>query len=312
VDDSHPASTRSANRPCVAIAWTAVLLASTLLAVIWGKVDPAGAGDTRWLPASIGVQVGGLFLLVLATLLWPTARPMRLPLVMLLAFLVGWRVLTPLVAQRAEWAGWQAGQPVGVSLATSRLQWLPPAALMTLVAVGAGVGRARLFLARGDWTAPVAPELLFPLKRWRWFPGMFVLVLLLGTVPLVVGEFVLGLPGWVTALGPDFGKADRLLTHFPGIVAGSVLNAAFEEYIFRATLLACFIPAAGVRHALGLTAVLFGLEHWPTAGFGVVHTCYYGWLCGKSMTETRGWSWAVVQHTFGDIPIYALVAMSRP
>jgi hypothetical protein len=67
------------------------------------------------------------------------------------------------------------------------------------------------------------------------------------------------------------------------------------------------------RHALRLTSVLFGLEHRPTFSVpGVALTCYYGWLCARSMTETRGWTWAVVQHTPGDIPMYALVAMARP
>ena len=302
-------------RWCAAIAWAGVLLASTLPGVVWAKASAAqGAGaDPVWLPASIGVQVGGLVVLVLGASLWPAARTMRLPMVMLLAFVVGWRVLTPLVTERAAWGEWQASQPIGLSLATSRLQWVPPAALMTLVAAAAGLGRARLFLTKGDWAAPVVPEPLFPLKGWRWFPGMFVLVLLLGIVPLIVWEFVLGQPGWVSTLRPDFDKADRVLVHFPGIVAGSILNAAFEEYIFRMTLLACFIPAVGTRHALVLTSVLFALEHWPTSSAaGLVQGAYYGWLCAKSMTETRGCTWAIVQHTLGDIPIYALVAMARP
>jgi membrane protease YdiL (CAAX protease family) len=296
----------------VALAWVGTLLASTLPAVIWERLAPDKAGDPVWVPATIWMQVGGLTLLLLVARLWPTARPMRLPLVMLLAFLVGWRVLTPLVTQSAAWAQWQASQPVGTSLATSRLQWLPPAALMTLVAVAAGLSRAELYLVKGDWTAPVVSGLLFPFRGWRWFPGMFVLFLLLGIVTFVLGEFVLGMRGWVTALGPDFSKAERMLVHFPGVVVASVLNAVCEEYLFRVMLLACFIPAAGTRHALGLTAVLFGLEHWPTAGIGIVLACYWGWIYAKSMTETRGWSWAVVQHILGDVPIYALVVMARP
>src|SRR5262249_40890786 len=153
-------------------------------------------------PATIGVQVGGLALLLLVALLWPAARPMRLPLVMLLAFLVGWRVLTPLVTQSAAWARWQASQPAGMALAMARLQWLPPGALMRLVAGGAGLRRAELYLVVGDWTAPVVPEPLFPFRGWRWFPGMFVLFLLLGIATFVLGEFVLGMQGWVTALEP--------------------------------------------------------------------------------------------------------------
>ena len=141
---------------------------------------------------------------------------------------------------------------------------------------------------------------------------MFVLFLMLTLLPLLFGEFVLGMRGWVTSLRPDFDKASRVLVHFPGVLAGSALNAIFEEYIFRIMLLACFIRTVGTGQALLLTAVLFGLEHWPTSGFGIIHTCFWGWLLGKSMTETRGSSWAIVQHLIGDIPIYALVAMARP
>jgi membrane protease YdiL (CAAX protease family) len=183
---------------------------------------------------------------------------------------------------------------------------------MTLVAIAAGLKRAELYLVKGNWAAPVVPDLLFPFPGWCWFPGMFMLFLFLVIVVFVVVEFVVGMQGWVTTLGPDFNKVDRVLVHFPGIVTGSVLNAVCEEYIFRVMLLGCFIPAVGSRHALALTAVLFGLEHWPTAGVTCILTCYLGWIYAKSMTETRGWTWALVQHVLGDTPIYALVAMARP
>jgi membrane protease YdiL (CAAX protease family) len=305
--DQHPARVLN-----VSLAWVGILLASPLSAIVWGQLAQERTRDPLWLPATIWMQVGGLALLLLVTLLRPAARPMRLPLVMLLAFLFGWRVLTPLLAESGAWTQWQANQPVGMSLATSRLQWLPPIALMTLVAVGARLRRAELFLCKGNWSASVSPDPLFPLRGWRWFPGMFVLILLLLAATFVLGEIVLGMRGWVTTLGPDFNKAERVLAHFPGIVAGSVLNAVGEEYIFRVMLLGCFIPAVGIRHALGLTAVLFGLEHWPTAGIAIILTCYGGWIYARSMTETRGWTWALVQHVLADIPIYALVAMARP
>ncbi|MBX3435697.1 MAG: CPBP family intramembrane metalloprotease [Pirellulales bacterium] len=295
----------------VALAWSGMVLASPLPAIVWGEFSSEEARDPRWLPATIWAQISGLTVLLLIALLRPAARPMRLPLIMLLAFLAGWRVLTPLATKSDAWEQWQTNQSVGLSLATSRVQWLPPAALMTLVAVGGGLRRKDLYLTLGDWTAPVMPESLFPFRGWRWFPGMFLLIVFLTAATFLVGEFVLAAPGWITSLGPDFQKADRIRVHFPGIVAGSLLNAVSEECIFRVLLLGCFIPAVGVRQALALTAVLFGLEHWPTAGMGIVLTSYCGWIYGKSMTETRGWSWAMVQHTLADLPIYALVVMAR-
>jgi membrane protease YdiL (CAAX protease family) len=289
-----------------------MVVASPLPAIVCGQFTEDRALDTLWLPTTSGLQVGGLALLLLAALLWSPSRPMRLPLLMLLAFLVGWRVLTPLVTESAAWAQWQANQSIGMSLATSRLQWLPPATLMTVAAVGAGMSRVDLYLVKGNWAAQVSPEPLLPLRGWRWYPGMFVMFLFLTVATFTLVEFVLGMRGWVTALEPDFNKAERVLVYSPGIVAGSILNAVSEEYIFRAMLLGCFIPAVGIRHALGLTAVLFGLEHWPTAGIGIILTCYSGWIYAKSVSETRGWTWALVQHVAADIPIYALVAMARP
>jgi protein-S-isoprenylcysteine O-methyltransferase Ste14/membrane protease YdiL (CAAX protease family) len=302
----HGPSDSCTSDDCVAnvvIAWAGTLLASTLPAIIGTRLMPEQAGSLLRSLVLIGLPVCGLALLLLLALLRPTARPMRLPLLMLLAFLVGWRVLTPQITRSAAWLEWQETQPIGMSLATSRLQWVPPVLLMTLVAWGAGLGRRQMFLAIGHWHAPVIAEALFPLKGWTWFPRMFVLFLFLG--------FVFTVPVWVIAFEPDFTKADRVLVHLPGILSGSALNAMCEEYIFRAVLLGCFIPALGTRHALGLSGVLFGLEHWETAGITALLGCYGGWIYAKSMAETRGWSWALVQHFFGDVPIYAIVAMAR-
>lgn len=308
----HPPNQHSAHGLNIVLAWLGILLASPLPAIVCGQLAQDRTQEPLWLPVTIGVQVGGILLLLVTTLVCSTARPMRMPMTMLLAFLIGWRVLTPLVTEGATWVQWQANQPVGISLATSRLQWLPPAVLMTLVAGGAGMRRTELYLHRGNWAAPAAAEPLFPLQGWRWYPGMFVLFLLLFVGTFFLGEFVLGMRGWVTTLRPNFNNSERVLVHFPGIAAGALLNAVSEEYIFRVMLLGCFIRAVGYHHARGLTAVLFGLEHWPTAGIGIVLTCYGGWIYAKSMTETGGWTWALTQHIISDIPIYALVAMARP
>jgi membrane protease YdiL (CAAX protease family) len=270
------------------------------------QVVPQEGGAPTCPPALALGQAVGVSLLLLAALIRPAGRPMRRPLLALLAFLVGWRLLTPAVFEAAGWAEWVRGLPIGWSLVASRAQWLFPALLMTLVLVGGGRTRRDLFLAAGDWTAPVRPAALFPVRGLTWMHAAVIFTAL----QLVALPVVLAL-----TTGADFGKADRVVVHAPGILAGSALNAACEEYVFRAVPLACFIPAVGVRQAVGLTAVLFGLEHWygqPSGPVGVLITAYGGWWNAKSMVETRGCTWVWVLHTAGDVPIYAFVAMARP
>ena len=156
---SFPSNKPLVPRLNVVLAWAGTLLVSTLPAIIWEQFAPAPAGDLRWMPATIWLQVGAQVLLCGVSLLWTTAKPMRLPMAMLLAFLVGWRVLTPLVAQTDASAQWQARQSIGMSLATSRVQWAFPALVMTLVALASRLSRRELFLTKGDWRAsrPRAP-----------------------------------------------------------------------------------------------------------------------------------------------------------
>lgn len=190
-----------------------------------------------------------------------------------------------------------------MSLTVSRVQWLPPSLCMSACLIGSGCSREDLSLKPGAWRGPVRRDWAFPFRRVTW-PALFVgyAILTCTIAPLV----------WAWDRQPDFADLHQIMGDVPGILAGAVLNAALEELIFRMLLLAVLVPAVGPAHAIALTGILFGLEHCGTAGLlGIALSTYTGWLFAKSMLETAGCRWALLQHTLGDIPVYAIVALGR-
>ncbi len=87
----------------------------------------------------------------------------------------------------------------------------------------------------------------------------------------------------------------NILPVLPVVLLLASLNAFNEEVSYRGALLAPLIGAVGQRHAVLLTAVLFGLAHFygvPYGLIGVVLATFLGWILGKSMIETQGMFWA--------------------
>ncbi len=94
----------------------------------------------------------------------------------------------------------------------------------------------------------------------------------------------------------------------------AAVNAAQEEFRFRAALLARLLPVVGTTHALPVTSLLFGLEHWfghPSGPSGVLLAGLAGYMWGKSMVETGGSAWAWLIHGFQDVVIFALLIMAN-
>jgi membrane protease YdiL (CAAX protease family) len=98
----------------------------------------------------------------------------------------------------------------------------------------------------------------------------------------------------------------------PLIVMLAAMNAFSEELNYRAGLLASLHDVVGTRHALAMTAVVFGLAHYygvPYGAIGVVMAGFLGWLLGKSMLETGGFVWAWFIHFWQDLLIFAFMAI---
>jgi len=71
----------------------------------------------------------------------------------------------------------------------------------------------------------------------------------------------------------------------------------------------------GPAQALLMTAVYFGLAHFyevPYGVIGVIMSFIPGWFLGKSMLETRGYTWVCFIHYCMDIVIFFFIAWNAP
>jgi membrane protease YdiL (CAAX protease family) len=151
--------------------------------------------------------------------------------------------------------------------------------------------RRVFFLARGDLAAPLEPVRWLGIgagEKWSSF-------------------------GWIVGALP-LGRLSQAAPLLWTIVLFPAMNAIGEELTPRLPLLATTHEGIGKQHALWLTAVYFGLAHVlhgdPSGliGFAVIALPVY--LLGKSLLETRGALWAIVMHFLGDIPLFAMYALS--
>jgi membrane protease YdiL (CAAX protease family) len=127
---------------------------------------------------------------------------------------------------------------------------------------------------------------------------------------LVLGVlFYLALASMNPALRSGWAPA---LPWLPLILLSAALNALGEEGTFRAAPLSTLLPAVGPRHAIGLTAVWFGLGHYyggfPPGVAGAIGSGLLAVLMGKAMVDTRGLGWPWFIHATIDSVIYMFLA----
>jgi membrane protease YdiL (CAAX protease family) len=281
----------SAPAGLAAVAWLAMLPASSLSLILYRLAvhhDP---------PSWFGLAMLAL-LAALAGLSFASAalRPVRGYLLALAAF-QGGSLLAEALAPAFGSGDWLGGM-----LLRALLQ-LISCALMALTLLGSRLERRDLFLAIGDMAAPARIPGEVRGISWRWFGPLLMVVLAAG---LSVQLFL--------TVKPDarmLGSAQRVL---PWALAFAALNAAQEEFRYRAVLLARLVPFVGRLHALLLTSTLFGLDHWfghPSGPSGVLLAGFAGYLWGKSMIETRGAGWAWLIHAFQDVVIVVVIAAAH-
>ena len=282
------------------LCWSAMLLASDAPTILLRET--AGTKPS-WLPWAQAAALAALFLWTLFSRTLAAARGLVLAF---LAFHVGWSLLMPMVHASEPWTRWRSHAAPGPRLIVTALIPSIPVTLMALTLIGSGLRRTDVFLAWGDWGAPTGLEKPLGTRRpvtWRHV-----------AVPYALAVVVwLGVYSWVT-LPPEAANTGLLLDTLPAILLAAAVNAATEEFQFRAVVLAHATPALGAGHALWLSAVFFGLAHWygtPTGPMGVLTTLVGGWIVGKSMLDTRGAGWAWVMHWISDIIIYAFLILGR-
>ncbi len=272
----------------MAVTWLALLPASSASLIVCRVV--LHQEPPLWLGfANLAVLV----LLVAISSTVASWRPLRGYFLALLAFAAGGMIADSVAATLV------LGR-VARMFANTFLE-LIPCALLALTLTGSGLTWRDVFLARGDMAAPA--RLPWGTTSWRWYGPVLTLVLAGGlAVQLTL------------TLHPDMHMLGRAMVALPLAIAFSVVNAVQEEFRFRAVFLARLMPAVGVTHALFVSSLLFGLEHWyghPGGPSGVMLSGFAGYLWARSMVETRGSAWAWIIHALMDVVIFAFLVMAN-
>ena len=115
------------------------------------------------------------------------------------------------------------------------------------------------------------------------------------------------------ATGVGSTMLSRLPVALPFILIAAAANAFIEEFVFRSVMLARLSPILGGQQANWLQTILFGLSHYfgtPSGPLGVLMSGFLGWLNGKSMLESRGFTIAFILHFAQDAVIFAFFVLS--
>jgi len=280
-------------------AWITTLLVSTLPDIILGEVLHQPAPWLLW--AKIGLLAGMLAI----SLLWVPLRAIWKYFCVLLAlYLVEW--LFDQIGQTSFWQSWfgGAGQAFTTSMFANQLLRLGVAVTMVLVMLLLVRRRSAFFLVKGDLDARVEPVRWLGISepvRWKRLGTILALVISLGTLAFLV-----------LAGRPPANMLAKLLPLLPAVLLFAAMNAFSEEMSYRASFLATIRGPLGKSQSLLITAAFFGLGHYYGVPYGVVGVLMaglLGWLLGKSMLETEGFTWPWLIHFLQDVLIFSFMAL---
>ena len=286
------------------VAWTAMLLTSSLAVIIWREF---ALGEPGWWPS---VHAVGLVVIFALTFARADLRPLRgFVLVLLVLFLLGfgggWNWgLIPLVRLSQPWLDWTSRVPWAISSMAVHLLRLTPALAILIVLLLLGRRRGDLFLVKGDIGAPVEPSRLLGMKKpepWTRIGSIFAAIFCVGMLCFLL-----------FSVRPTFEELLKALPLIPIAVVIAAVNAFNEEFILRAAPLSELSPVVGKRQALMVTTFLFGVGHFygvPNGLIGVLLAGFLGWFLGKSLLETGGFFWAWLIHFLQDVIIFTFYAM---
>jgi membrane protease YdiL (CAAX protease family) len=126
--------------------------------------------------------------------------------------------------------------------------------------------------------------------------------------------------GWIYVMHVDLGRYAHFVpsnvpawTILAGILPFAMLNAAFEELIWRGILWQSWESAFGDRSVLLVSSLSFGLAHYrgfPSGASGVMLALVYGLMMGLVRTRSGGLLAPWVAHVFADSVIYGIVAVA--
>jgi membrane protease YdiL (CAAX protease family) len=235
------------------------------------------------------VLVAGLLSAAMIPLVWKPARPLRtyagmLLLLTLLAVLFWNAVPTWLAAQ--AWFPDPAGYAAAFLVQSPKL--VAALVMMTVLSL-LSYPRQELFLSSGGH------------GKW-WIGAGVVAVLAIGVAIVVYAQLTT-----VEVSGAVGG-----VRYLPLALVLAGMNSFAEEVLYRGVLLAPLLRHVNPTHAVGMTAVLFGMAHYqgtPSGLPGMALTFLAGWVFGLAMVETRSLLLPWFLHFVPDAVIYVTSAL---
>jgi hypothetical protein len=289
----------------IAIAWLATLLTSSLDAILWKEL---AGGIPYWLPwiHTIGIVTIFLFTLFLRRLSSLRNFLAILLVIFLLGFGGGWQWgLIPYFRETTIWINWETQAPWALSAISTHLLRLAPALIILAFLLLSGRKRNNLFLVKGNISALVQPSKLLGMKKpesWTKIGTIFAVIF--GSVTLIY--LTLSNP-------PSLSTIESALPLIPIAILIAAINAFNEEFTLRAAPLSELQNSVGKHQGLMITTLFFGLGHFygvPSGILGVLLSSFLGWFLGKSMLETKGFTWAWLIHFLPDVFIFTFFAFS--
>jgi membrane protease YdiL (CAAX protease family) len=279
-------------------AWIATLLISLLPGILFREITGSLPGWLHWAKLAL------IIALLLVSVAWKRLRPLWL----FFAVLLSVYLLEDLVSRFFNWinyTAWLQKAPAFVQdIGSVQIVRGATSLLLVLLMLALFGSLKRFFLVKGDLKAPAGPIPVIITRPPKWN--------VLG--PAIAGAMCLGLLVFIFAFG-SLPSADRLksvLPLFPFVFLFALVNSFGEEMLYRAPWLGALEKPLGGAQALLITAVYFGLGHFygvPYGVVGVILAFIPGWLMGKSMLETRGFTWAWFIHFWMDAVIFFFIAL---
>lgn len=159
---------------------------------------------------------------------------------------------------------------------------------------------SQFYLSMGELNAKVKPVKWLAVPdniRWKRFGSEIGVYISIGIL-----IYLLSANGV-----PSLGGLRQVVRSLPAIIIFAVINAFYEELVYRASFLSVLESVVGQKHALAISTLYFGIGHYygaPAGIIGIIMASFLGYILGKSMLETRGFFWAFLLHFLVDFYIY--------
>jgi len=291
-------SSRSERTLLLAAAWGATLLLSLLPDILFRELT--GSLPT-WL---FRAKVDLILVLLLVCTAWKRLRPLWYFFAVLLAvYILEYAFGLPGLQQAyARWLNHAA--PFVQQIGSVEIPRALTSVALVLLMLGLFRSFRGFFLVKGHPAASAGPIPWILTRPPRWN--------ILG--PAIAGAMCLGLLVFTFAFGslPSAQALRGIPPLLPFVLLFALANSFGEEMLYRAPWLGALEAPIGGVQALLITAVYFGLGHFygvPYGVVGVIMAFIPGWLMGKSMLETRGFTWAWFIHFCMDVVIFFFIAL---